>query len=669
MSGIDRGMYAQEPESEAVWQALPKYEYGQDMATLLAMDRLVIDAMGSDEARRTCAARLAQLLTVDGTTAAAKQYICCQLRQVGTPAEVPLLERLLGRAETSEMARQALQAIPGPESLAALRKALPQLQGKQLVGVVNALAARRDALAVPALQSLVESGDQSISTAATLALGSIANQPAMAYLSKRAAELGPPTPRTLATALLRSAAEAGSRGDSAKAGVIYEQLSQPDEGHVVRRAALEGMLRLQGAAATETVIDWLAHEDPDRERVAAGHLGMLSGEQLDQLLEQLHDLPGPAQLTVLGLAAQQRGKAVLPTIMSLLESDAQSSKLAGIRGLGVVGDAAAIPPLMDLLGQPDPLSAAAKDALTRLPRQPVAAALLETLRNRPELREPVIAVLVELKCYEAIDPLIEIATQTDSSLYTPALEGLRGIADPDKTDIPRLVKLLLASQPGSHRDEVEKTILLVTQKLPEGADRSALVRAALKDSDRSQVPTYLPLLGRLGGKSSLQLIQSALGNEDPLVREAAVRALCNWPTADVAPQLWEIAGGDVNDKYRRWALRAYIRVTTLASDRSDAETLAMLKNAMQLAQRVEDQQLILQRSSTVRTLATVDWLATFLDDPQLNQVACRALVDLAHHRFLRHPNMKKFDPLLEKVSRISEDAAVVERANRYRLGL
>ncbi len=77
----------------------------------------------------------------------------------------------------------------------------------------------------------------------------------------------------------------------------------------------------------------------------------------------------------------------------------------------------------------------------------------------------------------------------------------------------------------------------------------------------------------------------------------------------------------------------------------------------------------MRRASTVRTLETVEWIAEYLDDPNLGQAACQAIVELAHHRFLRHPNMDRFGPLLEKISRISKDPSVVDRANKYRLGL
>jgi hypothetical protein len=90
---------------------------------------------------------------------------------------------------------------------------------------------------------------------------------------------------------------------------------------------------------------------------------------------------------------------------------------------------------------------------------------------------------------------------------------------------------------------------------------------------------------------------------------------------------------------------------------------------MKLAKSPEDQQWVLHRASTLRTLEVVAWIAEYLDDPNLGQAACQAIVELAHHRFLRHPNMDRFGPLLEKVSRTSKDPGVVERADKYRLGL
>lgn len=653
---------AEMPAAEA-WKALPKYEPGQDMAPLLTIDREVIAAMASPKTRAACAARLAGLLASKETTPAARQYICLQLRQVGTAAQVPLLGQMLAQPETSEMARYALQTISGPEAGAALRAGLKSLEGKLLVGVINSLGARKDAEAEVELERLADSSDAAVGKAAIGALGSMADRRASEFLLARAEKAGALKNPALCVALLRCAA-AGQN-----AAAIYKMLSQPDQATAFRRSALEGLLRIEGANVQATVLAWFASGDADRRRIAAGHLQKLPDAQLDKLLAELATLPDAGKLAVIELAASRRGADMLPTVLGLVNQSNPDLKLAGVRCLGMIGDVSTMGVLIDQLGAGGAVAEAAQSALGNLPRKELGQAMLEALRTRPALRAPVIEILIGLKCYEAIDPLVEIAASTDPDEYGPALDGLRGIADPDKSDIRRLVKLLLRTEPGRHRDEVEKTILIVCDKLPAKADRSALVLATLAGTGASEAPKYLPLLGRLGGAKALAMIEKSMAGNDPAVQEAAVRALANWPNAEVADKLLALATDSKNSEYRRWALRAYIRVVTLASNRPEATTLAMLQNAFRLAAEADDKCLAIDRASTIRTMATVTWIAGFLDDPELAQAACGSIVKLAHHRFLRHPNMDRFGPILEKVARISQDPDIAESAKRYRLGL
>ena len=672
-------LVAEEMSTESAWKALPHYEYGQDMAAILAIDRVVIRAMRSPTDRSACAKRLASLLLSHETTLAARQAICLQLRQVGTPAEVPVLAKLLAKPETSQMARYALESIPGQEASAALRSALTTLRGEPLAGVIQSVSARKDLAALPVLQHLADSQDPRVATAAIGALGNITGDRAARFLADRAEQAGFPTPMNLAFSLLRCADAFLHAGQTGQAKTIYAKLSRPGQHAGVRRTALDGLLRLQGDQATTTILAWLSAQDPERRQLAMGHLHALPDDKIDQLLSRFSELPNVAKLVLIDLGIARREEKIVPLAHTLIESDQPELKLAGIRCLGLVGDASVIPVLIQALSASNALSTASQDALTRLPSKEVVPALLDALRKQPAIRIPVIRVLVKLKSRDAIDPLIELASQSDPAQYAPALNGLRELAHPDKADIARLIDLLRKTERGKHRDEVEKTILIACGKLPENVDRAQPVLAILAGDDRmgsdfisshrDEAIKCLPLLGRLGGPKALQLIQKGIASEDAAVRESATRALCNWPNAEVADRLLELAKTSKNPAYCRWALRAYIRVITLKSDRPEATTLAMLKNAMTLAERVDEKRLALRRAPTIRTLETVRWIVPYLDDPELAQTACRAIVELAHHRFLRHPNMDLFDPILKKVERISNDPVLAERAKRYRLGL
>jgi hypothetical protein len=117
--------------------------------------------------------------------------------------------------------------------------------------------------------------------------------------------------------------------------------------------------------------------------------------------------------------------------------------------------------------------------------------------------------------------------------------------------------------------------------------------------------------------------------------------------------------------HRVWALRALVRVISLPGPTPDAEKLAGLKRAMQLAGRDEDRTLILERAAAVRSVETLRFVLPYLDQPALAEAACKAVADLAHHRELRDPNKVEFHTALEKVLRTSKDPVVRERVQRY----
>ena len=507
---------------EKAWELLPQYQYGQDIAALLVIDQQVISAMASPDARGECTARLAGILETPGTTPAARQYVCMQLRQVGTPAQVPVLARLLENAEAAEDARLALEAIPGEQAVQAMRESLQRLSGRSLIGMINSLAARRDAGSVSTLQQLAVGNDPQAANAALWALGNIANAQAADFLLERAKNVQVPTPLELAVPLLRCAeAETESTADAALS--IYTYLSQSGQLAGIRRAAMEGLLRLAEDRPL-FVQKWFAGDDVDWRLVAAGHLSELSEQQLDQLVERLAELPEASQYALLEFMRPRRGQGLLPMAMKLAGSDRPELQAAGLRCLGLLGDSSTIPLLIDALEAGGVVTEVAQQSLSRLPRPEVGAVLLTALEKRAAIRTPVIEILTELKYYEAIDPLIRLAASTDASVYEPALNGLRGIADPDEHDVPRLVTLLLKTPAGRHRDEVERTITVVCEKMPAGSDRAEPVLAAFEGIPSAETPQYLSLLGRLGGPKARQIIDASLKSDQPRVRQAAVRA-------------------------------------------------------------------------------------------------------------------------------------------------
>jgi len=98
---------------------------------------------------------------------------CQQLRIIGTVRSVSALSALLGEERTAHAARNALEAIPGPEAGAALREALGKTSGDIKAGLIDSLGRRREPESLPVLRPLLGDADVTIASAAAAALGRI----------------------------------------------------------------------------------------------------------------------------------------------------------------------------------------------------------------------------------------------------------------------------------------------------------------------------------------------------------------------------------------------------------------------------------------------------------------------------------------------------------------
>ena len=93
---------------------------------------------------------------------------CRQLRLIGTYRSVTVLEKMLFQDETSDMARFALEKIPGTESERALLQNLKNSTNKNKMGIISSLGQRTAVLQCRLAESLLS--DESVKAEASLAI-------------------------------------------------------------------------------------------------------------------------------------------------------------------------------------------------------------------------------------------------------------------------------------------------------------------------------------------------------------------------------------------------------------------------------------------------------------------------------------------------------------------
>jgi hypothetical protein len=134
------------------WEACAALEYGADRSFAWSVREQVINT--PPEGRSRIEDRLLKALGLPTCTAAGRAFLCQMLALVGSEKSVPILSALLKQANAVELARYALEAIPGPEASAALRAALADVSGPAKAGLIGSIAMRRDREATAALTAI-----------------------------------------------------------------------------------------------------------------------------------------------------------------------------------------------------------------------------------------------------------------------------------------------------------------------------------------------------------------------------------------------------------------------------------------------------------------------------------------------------------------------------------
>jgi type 1 glutamine amidotransferase len=228
-------------EMDELLEKVKTYDWGQSRLALTEVSDQVRQAYGSPDELSRIEQGLLLVLSSDATPAG-KQFVCRQLSIIGTERSVPALGKMLTGEETSDMARYALERIPGAAVDEALREALPGAKGKPKVGIINSLGQRRDKKAVPALAGLISDSDEVVAAAAAAALGRIADSPATKALAEAKDKTSGQVRMSVLDAYLRCADQFAAEGKKNEALAIYKELAKEEMPKPIRTAALRGVI-------------------------------------------------------------------------------------------------------------------------------------------------------------------------------------------------------------------------------------------------------------------------------------------------------------------------------------------------------------------------------------------------------------------------------------------
>ena len=427
----------------------------------------------------------------------------------------------------------------------------------------------------------------------------------------------------------------------------------------------------RGQAASEQsddclalVIDLLRSGEPAMQAVAMSMVRELPGAEITKaLVKELPNLSPAAQIQLLSALADRGDRTALPAVISATKAKEPAVRIAALKALGQLGDASTVALLAQTAADSKAEEQkAARESLYRLRGQKVDEAILaEIPKAESKVKVELIRAVAQRNITAGVETLLKTAQEPDSQVQRESFKVLRVIAD--EKYMPALLELLLKVKSASVRSEAEKTIAAVAERIEDKNHQADAVLAVLpKATDIHQRCSLLNVLGRIGHDSALPAIRKALNSDSAEEQTAAIRALSTWPNPEPLADLLEVAKSSGNQIHRILALRGFVRLLGLKSDRSADETIRLYQQAMALATNTSEKKMVLSGLSYEKSLAALEVAASYLQDKTLQREAEVAVVKIAEATFESHPKQTK--DILDKIIQTSSSVLLRKLAQK-----
>jgi len=276
-----------------------------------------------------------------------------------------------------------------------------------------------------------------------------------------------------------------------------------------------------------------------------------------------------------------------------------------------------------------------------------------------------VALLEVLAARGATDQTKAVIAQLDSKEASVRQAAARAMGDLGAAgDIATILKKLTTAAESRERAGLRSAAISAIRRTGVGAKPVVKAMSGATGAPRAAL---LGVLSGIGGADALALVVKDTASSDKDTKEAAVRALANWPEMGAAAPLLALAGKSDNKTHRTLAIRGYIRLISLPSNRTAGETVKLFAKAMEAAPGPAEKKTVLGAMAPVRTVEAMALAMKYVDDPALREEAAMAAVKIAcptgrRQKLLKGAEVRKN---LEKIIAVTKNKWTRDTAKKY----
>jgi HEAT repeat protein len=380
------------------------------------------------------------------------------------------------------------------------------------------------------------------------------------------------------------------------------------------------------------------------------------------LAKELPKLPADRQILLIGALANRQDRAALPAVATVAGSTNLKVRTAAIYALAYFGDTSCVELLVRAADSNTPEEKkAAIFALENISGAGTDDAIAKIMQNsQSTVRCQLIQVLLDRNAVGTVPALLAEAANPDSKVRRAAFKALGRLAG--EKDLPALVELLLKMQDDSSRRYAERAATAVSRRIADEDRRADIILTALSAEKRVAVRcSLLRVLGGIANGRALVTLTAASKETDPVVRDAAVRALTKWPNAAAAEVLLKTYCQTKNNVHRVLALRGFARSLALpAGGRAVEKTLEMCRRVMIRVRSSEEKKLVLSGIANVGDPKALTMVEPFMQAEQVRAEAAMATIRIAGAIMQTHPSQA--ETAMNKLLAVSENPALRKQA-------
>ncbi|MFO8014644.1 MAG: HEAT repeat domain-containing protein [Phycisphaerae bacterium] len=571
----------------------------------------------------------------------ARVWLLRQLQYIGGAEAVPALVKAMAsdNARVAECARRALQRNDSDAAVDALRDALAKAtKADAQVALINAVADRRDAKAVALIARHLTASNPDVARAAAAGLGSIGTEAAADALQKARKAARGEVRTVVLDSLLRCGGHLLDAGKADAAYAVYASLNEKALPGRVRMGAIRGMALARPTQAPDLLTRVMTGPNPALRRYALTQVSEAPGGEATTraFAAMLPKLAPDEQEALVRELADRGDPAAKPAVLRAVGSETEAVRAAAVAAMGKLGGPDDVVRLAQMAAKAEgDVKKAALQSLVRLRGKGVDAAMIEALgKVQPGARAELIAALADRQADGVAGRLAAYLDDPDTGVRVATAQALGRIGG-CQTIGP--LAGVVAGEDGKARGAAAKAIQSLCDRNKDKAACAKALVGAIERAPAGAKPHLIAALPRTGTDTALDAARSALGSGEAGVREAAIRALADWPTAAPVDDLLGLVKTAEKDAHKILALRGYVRLVAMAECSEDRKA-EMYKQAMAAAKRAQEKRMVLSALTEAPSPVTLDLARSQMAEADLKDEAALAVAKIAHAIVSGYPN-------------------------------